>query len=530
MKTRNKIYIVMALLSLSMPATSNAMEDTRKKLYEQMDYTKIFNQQKILKEHTNVLEREGIVETAIVNDDSFEVEPEGKLKKILHAITCGCLRKREALADEEHRYELLPLEDRSEEETQEEVEITEDDRQSNAPKTSADLDKSLVKDFRQKKSSAMKKTLVLPVYTFLVNFGFFGAGSKISGTDTGQGFSMIIMIDVVRRNILDFSKSAYCFFFPGGDPLDKYEELYAKRKRFFPRALQFTIEDNFAAGRASDRTIKEVLNFLKTALYIPLSGQAIKFPTEEEFTELLDGHEPPIRDDIEEKIFNHFNPFSSGKNKPKTILYFVGPTGTRKTYIVEKLADMMGVKLVRLIASSDPEKITGNATNPGSFLKSISQIGVGNNAIIFIDEVDRVLNKEDAPLQLFLPLLEPEAKYFYSPYLEANVDISKFCFLLAGNSPLDCKNEQDKAALNSRIKEIKFDKVLLWRKKEIIRHLVSEMLPERIEQNTSYDELMSQIDECIEHNDDPGVRNLRLEVSEMINGFLLKQYRTQEQE
>ena len=63
------------------------------------------------------------------------------------------------------------------------------------------------------------------------------------------------------------------------------------------------------------------------------------------------------------------------------------------------------------------------------------------NIVLLIDEADRVINPQpDSETSELLPwalkLLDPESKSFYSPYFDADIDMSHIIIILAGNHPI----------------------------------------------------------------------------------------------
>ncbi len=501
MATKKIRYLLLALaLTTAAPVTYTArggeanIEET---IYAGMDYAKIFDQSVVLARFPHILRQEGL---DVPKETASEVgKQEGRLKQFGHLITCGYCRKKNSYQELDRGAHIeMPSAEQAYE---------------SSKKLSEALDEALVADFRSKKKNAMRRSLYKPLFAMGIPIAFTAAASHYITNTTGAGFSQFVLVQMLSDMAQQYLGAAYCFISPLGDPLNELEELYAKRKRFFPKELRAALEDKFGAARKSPQDIEGTLKYARIALNLPLQSEQLAMPSSSDLVELMGGYEPNLDEKLTTKMFHHCKRIShkaEALNTPKSVLYLQGEPGTGKTHVATQLATLMGANLIELKASDDPASIVGTEDSPGSFLEAIAKEGITRNAIIFIDEADRVLNKEDAPLQLFLPLLEPDAKYFYSPYLRSNIDISHFCFVLAGN------HEIKDAALKSRLAVIEFKGMTKEFKESIVMKMVTKMLP------TGHS--IKEIKELVDADNEPGVRKLRLAISDLIDKHELEMH------
>jgi len=520
-----KMSFLFALLVFLTPFSVKAMNGGfEQTLYEGMNYKKIFDQRNILAKYPDVLRQEGL---EVVEPAPRSRKTEGCLKKCLHALSCNFFRGYEDIDVSSElgfvdnlKVNMHHIND------------------SLFGRRRKELDEALAKDFKKKKRSAMKQALYQPIFnaglyvtSFYVMPRLLAAGAPEGGvgegasnscagaskSNLGQGIGNFAIGHVIANLLNNLSKAAYRLYIsPLADPLEKYEILYAKRKRFLPRALQEKVEDKFSAARKSSQSIGDALNFARIALNLPMKSKELKplARFKGEVRDLLRPYRPEIARKIKLKFHNHYARFSNrfgALDTPKSILYLEGPPGVGKTFVTNELTRLMGADLIELTAIENAESIIGSEREPGSLLGAICRPGVSRNAVILIDEIDHIVNGNNSSLQLFLPLLEPDAKYFYSPYLKANVDISHFCFILAGNSKI--KDE----ALRSRATVIVIDHFSPDVKKEIV---YQEMLDDETKQNA---ELLERIDALIEADKGVGIRELRGKVNDEITRWDMEQ-------
>ncbi len=382
---------------------------------------------------------------------------------------------------------------------------------SNIIDQNENFNKALVKDYLTKKEQAKKRAIYAPLFFTGIPLLIASSSLYLAKNPNATMLLQFSLIAYGSKMIEQLFKVGYCFFKPPSDPLAQYEKCYAERKRFLSPTLQNRLEDVFSAARKNPTNIDTALLFANIALNLPLKSKQLSMPNKEELNTLLHGYEPILDEKLIIKLFHHHKRFSTSEGPlktPKSVLYFQGPPGTGKTYVAHELATLMNAPIIELKACEDSTSITGSDTSPGSLLEAISKPNMTRNAIIFIDEADRIINKEGSSLQSFLPLLEPSTTYFYSPYLRTNIDISHFCFILAGNT------EIKDHALKSRLAVIEF--------KGTSKAFKESMVYEMIKQTPSMQSLRN-LDEAMNQsittliNQEPNIRQLQLAVSDLIN-------------
>ncbi len=141
-------------------------------------------------------------------------------------------------------------------------------------------------------------------------------------------------------------------------------------------------------------------------------------------------------------------------------LYFQGIPGSGKTYAAKSMAKSIAVPLASVnLDGATIDGILGTSTDPGRLLLALSNISSNideknyKNTIFFIDEFDRLLNRDDptskAVLSTMLKIFDPTNRKFFSPYLNAEISLPP-TIILAGNYAI--KDE----ALKSRFQVIEF--------------------------------------------------------------------------
>ncbi len=378
------------------------------------------------------------------------------------------------------------------------------------------LDEALVVHYQDGKNSAMRSALYAPLFFTGLPIALTSFFLHVTKNDNAKGLLQFTLIAYLAGMAQQLFKIGYCFASPLSDPLAPYEERYAQRKRFLAPTLQTMVEDKFSAARKTPTTLDATLMFANIALNLPLSSKQLKMPSQKELDVLLSGYDPVLDFKLTSKFFHHYKRTSFTQESlktPKSIIYLQGPPGTGKTFVTRQFAQLMDAPLIELKVSNDLSTFVGTEKSPGSFLEAIAKAGMVRNAIILIDDADLVINRNDASLELFLPLLEPDALYFYSPFLRENIDISHFCFVLAGNTAIKS------SALKSRLQVVEFKGFSKAFKQSIVDTMVEQAKETQLLR--SLDEPLKQsinalVDKSI------NIRELRLQVSDLIDQHELK--------
>lgn len=121
----------------------------------------------------------------------------------------------------------------------------------------------------------------------------------------------------------------------------------------------------------------------------------------------------------------------------------IGPPGCGKTFLMTRVAELMGLPSVRMDMSSslEPWSVAGGAwgwrnAQAGIAVKTVLETGHAN-PIILLDEIEKAGSSHyhGGALNALLPLLQEESAAAYRcPYLESEVDLSRVSWIMLGNS------------------------------------------------------------------------------------------------
>ena len=122
-------------------------------------------------------------------------------------------------------------------------------------------------------------------------------------------------------------------------------------------------------------------------------------------------------------------------------ILLLGEPGVGKTFLAMRLANALGVPMVKLSAGGQQGgfQLTGShsswtGSRPGAIadLLAVSKVA---SPIVLIDELDKIRDTRYPVLPVLLDLLEPEtAKCFKDEYFEMSFDASKIIFILTANT------------------------------------------------------------------------------------------------
>ncbi|MFC1841720.1 AAA family ATPase [Candidatus Dependentiae bacterium] len=554
--TRNKTRVCSALILFcflfSFPVQAMRDRERDQSLYEVMDYVQMCDQEHILKKAKNVLKHEGI---------TFDPNKKNKQKKtgafdwmgdVFHVLFCGCYRKYKKydalrkLKKYDNQLSLLPdnssnardnetlhrdnddgtlqllvprgnpnpdticeirngrpfsyqeLRNSDTNENKDELDKKNDKLSKEASKV---LNKALVEDFWDKKQEAMKKTLGSPLFSSAAYGGVMGAIALLVK-------DKVVVINsigwIIAFSVNQFSRAFYSInISPLSDDLKEHEARYAKLKRRLPESLQERIEKNFSMARKNPQDMKKTDEFAKVALNIPLKSKRLKSTVDctAEIDELL-GYDTKKAKRIVNAFYCHSGNYSE-KAAPfpesKIILYLQGPPGIGKTYIAGEISKCIGTKLIEVKTEGGVIQIVGSENNKGSLIDAITQKGVKRNDPILIDELDKILNDKNVSLSFFLKFLDPDRKHWYSPYLQAEIDISHFMIIGTGNEPIG-----QHVAFKDRMITV----VLKELDKKTKKKVAGNILQRKFEGNPDK-YLAKDIEWLVENDKNPGVRELR---------------------
>ncbi len=417
-----KSLVVGCLLLISPSMASQNMNFDTKFLFEGMDYTKLYDQARVLTDpaFAPALEREGLL-TQDKPKSLASVMVENSEEERVIDMSVALLEE----VDSQNNI-LEPLLERA--------------------LTSNDLDSALTADFRKSKRRAMLKTILRPLFLMTGELGVFGGGiAALNAAAPGTmsfaiGIAGFVLLEVFSRNMsLCFNTIWYLAITPIGDPLTGLEDIYAAKKRFFPTQLQLKIERGFQDARKDDHTGSKK-DYLDKVLKLPVKSKKPKFDKralQKACAGLRDKDGNYIAELIMVAIVNHMARYTerAGPNaSPNMILYLKGPPSLGKTNLVQALARLMGLSLIALQVSDEHFKST--ASTPGSLFQGITS-KAERNAVLYFNEFDRVANEQGSKhLNTLLPVVDPSVLYLRDDFVGEDFDISHYFRIADGNGEL----------------------------------------------------------------------------------------------
>lgn len=197
----------------------------------------------------------------------------------------------------------------------------------------------------------------------------------------------------------------------------------------------------------------------------------------EKLAVLLKEVQPNVREAVNDMV----SAISINSKKPRNaqssrqIFFMLGAPGTGKTRLMSKLANIIGLPLLKMNFAEFKENADFNGPSERwEDLKKFSLLTRAitsaqtnaptyKNSIIFIDEVDKAFSPEDiyasfssrTLITQVLELLSQDTKYFPLKDLGTSVDVSSYIFVLAGNKPIASAG----GAIMNRMNVIKFGQI-----------------------------------------------------------------------
>lgn len=147
----------------------------------------------------------------------------------------------------------------------------------------------------------------------------------------------------------------------------------------------------------------------------------------------------PIRWLWEHQLLNLDDPFKPVRFPP---LLIVGPPGSGKTYLAQKLGELAGLTTARIDMSVRSAafdiggaEYTWRSASPGIPVRTLGN-NTHANPLIILDEIDKAGTSSTGgdPVEALLPLLQPDmARSFSCPFLQGPVDLSWLSWFATAN-------------------------------------------------------------------------------------------------
>ncbi|MFC1854773.1 AAA family ATPase [Candidatus Dependentiae bacterium] len=228
----------------------------------------------------------------------------------------------------------------------------------------------------------------------------------------GKGFE--ISDDVLLKMILDYTPE------PGLRGLTRHVEtlcMKAARAIAEERALPVFTEDNLSVFLGEPK-VKE---FVK-------AGKVSKYISVDDAKKILDSEHEGLGK-AKERILDFISAEFLRKEPSGKVLCLQGPPGIGKTTLASSMAKSLGRPFALIqaggISSADEAKL--------NFILALKKAG-SSNAVILIDEIDKMGSPLGDPTSVFLELLDPvQNKAFASSTILGGIDFSKVLFIATTN-------------------------------------------------------------------------------------------------
>lgn len=286
--------------------------------------------------------------------------------------------------------------------------------------------------------------------------------------------------------------------------LDLFEMRLLKEKNQLDSGVRIQLEKHLAYLKSTDFNVihnpeirKKYTNYfnnINRLFSLPRSVKDLSrdwSQVEDKLKSSMRNYDHSLQDMVLDMVRNHILSVQSPSEKGlRNIAYFWGDPGTGKTYLAKLLAELTGLDLVHISLAdanaesfnkqssfTDYSKVDFGDGPPRRLMRDSGlNFGISNfwnlevlsrlsealvneggervrkNAIIFIDEADKVINQEEnhGLRTIFLNFLNPDEENIYLSDLGVRVDISKFLVILAGNKPFT------EPAIMDRVQSINF--------------------------------------------------------------------------
>lgn len=331
-------------------------------------------------------------------------------------------------------------------------------------------------------------------------------------------------------------------------PIEQFERKYVVKKEYLPKKLQDLLEKEFVLARFDHAKLQEAQQIADLVLHLPMKKFKIHY-TEQELESLFKGYPVELKAKMNAFAFRQMMIQSPDKDKPsldkirqgkRNAVYFEGVPGTGKTHFAKLTAQALKLPFACIsLEGASISDLVGRSpassdSTPGLILQAITNATVNGktakNAILFLDEADRVINNSKSEILPFLlKLLDPETKTFFNPYLGVHIDISNLIIILAGNHSIEDE------ALAKRLQIIQFKGFPTEYKKQVIWDTTLNKITEAYSQNGKYkisvddltEEDKAEINHLIELDQDPGFRTIEAVLMDYIDYKAMKKFNFQ---
>lgn len=275
----------------------------------------------------------------------------------------------------------------------------------------------------------------------------------------------------VTRELFEDSKNVHL---PSLQKVIRNELDHFEKKRIFRQAQD---PQNYSEREQFLRKI----NHLETMIHFP--HKVTPFYEQEEnllnnVKSVLSLYPEKVRKSVLMQISNHITNSrfpSQSEDVSKIVLYFYGEPGTGKSYLVDELRKALNTEKIDLNIQSGKYSDFFGASHYDQFLLDFSSFSPftkamlrkgdkvpPKNSIVYIDEIDKVLNDMSASSEIkssLNKLLDGDRKEFLTTDYEAPLDTSRYLFIFVGNNDIKKKDKHDanKKSIEDRLIKIKFE-------------------------------------------------------------------------
>ncbi len=391
------------------------------------------------------------------------------------------------------------------------------------PDTTAEINKALIEDFLKKKADIIKGNMLAALVPTGVDLGLAAAMGLVMGP-AGAGGVAVKALSTVKTSIKDFASSGVLLLSPEADPLLEAELKFITKWRYLEENLREKIEAKFTAARSNPKLMVELKDYIPYALHMPFHSVQPRMDFEAPLKKLVQGYttegdaslEIVLRNAMIAHLARYTSKYSSAETS-KVVLYIEGLPGLGKTHLAHKIAEMMGLPYYEVSLKDNTKEVLGDAKNPGNLARALSRNPNGaSNGVLIFDEGDRAINAANGKSgeSELLTLLAPSAKKVYLPYIESEIDISKYFVIVLGNNPI--KDE----AMRSRFKMVKITGMSAEMKRDIVLHdilppLAHSEIQGLLVEITHKDR--EEIEALIKADQDPGLRSIERSLSDWLS-------------